>query len=56
LDSSGWIGRFKRGDNIDYRNLSAESRSVDPETVEDWENYRLLQEIEDCDLCDINKC
>jgi hypothetical protein len=25
---------------------------VDPETVEDWKNYQLLQEIEGYDLCD----
>jgi hypothetical protein len=37
-----------RGDNIDYRTLSGESRIIDPETVEDWKNYWLLQEI----LCD----
>jgi hypothetical protein len=29
-----------------YRNLSGEGRSVDSETVEDWKNYRLLQETE----------
>jgi hypothetical protein len=27
--------------------------SVDPETVEDWKNYWLLQEIQCYDLCDI---
>jgi hypothetical protein len=32
-----------RGDNIAYRNLLGESRSVDSEIVEDWKNYRLLQ-------------
>jgi hypothetical protein len=50
--SNGWIGRLRH--NIVYRNLSGESRSVDSETVEDWNNYRLLQEIEGYDLCDIN--
>jgi hypothetical protein len=54
LASNGWIGRFKRRYNIAYRNLSGESRSVDSETVEDWKNYRLLQEIEGYDLFDIN--
>jgi hypothetical protein len=45
LASNGQFGRFKRRCNIVYINLSGESRSVDPETVEDWKNYRLLQEI-----------
>jgi hypothetical protein len=36
--SSGWIADL-RGDNIDYRTLSGESRIIDPETVEDWKNY-----------------
>jgi hypothetical protein len=31
--SHGWIDRFRRRHDIVYRNLSGESRSVDPETV-----------------------
>jgi hypothetical protein len=54
LASNGWISRFKRRHNTAYRNLSRESWSVDSETVEDWKNYRLLQETEGNDLCDIN--
>jgi centromere protein B len=37
--SNRWINRFKRRANIVYKTLSSESRSVDPETVEDWKNY-----------------
>jgi hypothetical protein len=33
--------------------LISESRSVDPETIEDRKNYQLLQQIEGYDLCDI---
>jgi hypothetical protein len=33
--------------------LSCESRSVDPETVEDWKSCQLLLEIEGYNLCDI---
>jgi hypothetical protein len=51
LASNGWTDRFKR-DNIVYRNLSGESRSVDPETVEDWINDQLLHETEGYDLRD----
>jgi hypothetical protein len=47
--SNDWIGRFKRRHNTAYRNLSDESRSVDSESVEDWENNQLLQEIEGYD-------
>jgi hypothetical protein len=50
---NGWIDRFKRRHNIVYRTLLGENRTVYPETVEGWENYPLLQETEDCDLCDI---
>jgi hypothetical protein len=46
LASNRWINRS------DYRTLSGESRSADPETVEDWKNYGLLQKIEDCNLCE----
>jgi hypothetical protein len=49
LASNGWISRFKKRHNIAYRNLLGESMSVDSETVEDWNNYQLLQ-----DICDIN--
>jgi hypothetical protein len=36
-----------RGDTTLIRELHQErSRSVDPETVEDWKNYGLLQETE----------
>jgi hypothetical protein len=44
LSSSGWIDRFKRRHSIVYRTLSRESKSIDPETVADWNNYQLLQE------------
>jgi hypothetical protein len=37
-----------RGDNIDYRFLSGESRIANPGTIEYWKNYRLFHEI----LCD----
>jgi hypothetical protein len=43
-----------RGDNTAYRNQSDESRNIDSETVEDWKNYQLLQEIKGYDFCDIN--
>jgi hypothetical protein len=43
-----------RGDATLFTELfSGESRSVDPESVEDWKNYRLLQEIEGYALCNI---
>jgi hypothetical protein len=48
--SAGWIDRFKRRHKIVYTTLSGKSRNVDPETVEDWKNYRLLQETEGYDL------
>jgi hypothetical protein len=38
---SDWISRFKERQNIAYRNLSGESRSVNAETAEDWKNYQL---------------
>jgi hypothetical protein len=41
-----WMDRFKKH-KIVY------NRSVNLETVEDWNNYKLLQEIEGYDLCDI---
>jgi hypothetical protein len=37
--SSRRIDRFKRGDNIVYRTVSGKSRCVDPETVEELQNY-----------------
>jgi hypothetical protein len=48
------MSRFKRRHNTAYINLSSEGRTVDSETVEHWKNYRVLQEIEDYDLCDTN--
>jgi predicted transcriptional regulator len=39
LVSKGWIDRFKRRQNIVYRTLIGESRSVDPETAKNWKNY-----------------
>jgi hypothetical protein len=36
-----WINRFKRRQDIVYRTLTGESRSVDPESAEHWKNYRL---------------
>jgi hypothetical protein len=33
--SNGWIGRFERRHDMAYRNLSGDSRSGDPVTVED---------------------
>jgi hypothetical protein len=50
LASNGWIDRFKKRQNIACRNPSSESMSVDSETVEDRNNYRLLQEIEGYNL------
>jgi hypothetical protein len=44
--SSGLIKRFKgRSKTVDT--------TLSRETAEDWNNYRLLQEIEGYDLCDI---
>jgi hypothetical protein len=37
---NGWTERFMRH-NIVYRTLSGESRSVEPETVENWNSYEL---------------
>jgi hypothetical protein len=36
--SSGWIDRFEGRYLIVYRTLPGESRIVEPETVDDWEN------------------
>jgi hypothetical protein len=38
--------------NTVYRTLSGESRSVDPETVEDWRNSHYCKEQKN--LCDIH--
>jgi hypothetical protein len=48
LPSSRWLDRFKRRHNIVYR--TGESTSVDLYAIEDWKNYRLLQEIESYNL------
>jgi hypothetical protein len=54
LASNGRIDRFNRRHNIVYKTPSGETRNVDPDTVDDWKYYRLLQGIEGYDLCDIN--
>jgi hypothetical protein len=51
--SNGWINRFKWRHNT-LQNSIRWDQECDPETVEDWKYYRLLQEIEGYDLCDIN--
>jgi hypothetical protein len=45
LGSNGWIDTFTRRHNIVYRTLRCETNSADPETVQDWNSYRILQEI-----------
>jgi hypothetical protein len=47
LAYNGWIARFKRRHNIVYRTLSGESRSVDPETAEDWKHCKKLKVMYD---------
>jgi hypothetical protein len=51
--SDGWFDRFKRRHKVVYRILADESRSFDSETLDDWKNAQLLQEIKEYDLCDI---
>lgn len=46
------IDGVERKRNIVYRPLPGESRSVDPETVEGWNSYQLLQGTECYDFCD----
>jgi hypothetical protein len=45
--------QIKEGSQIAYRHLPGKSSSVDSATAEDWKNYRILQEIECYDFCDI---
>lgn len=46
--SSRWLDRFKRRHNIVHR--TGGNTSVDPQTVEDCKNYKLLQVIEGYNL------
>jgi hypothetical protein len=43
--SNGWIDTFKRRHNVVYRTQSGESRSVDPETLEDWKSAGLVHDV-----------
>ena len=53
LGSEDWINRFKSIHNIVCSTPVGESRSVYSERVDDWKNDLLLQDIKECDLCDI---
>ena len=51
--SNGWFDRFKGRHKIVYRILADESRSFVSETLDDWKNAWILQDIKEYDLCDI---
>lgn len=53
VGSEDWSNRFKSIRNIVCSTPVGESLSVYSERVEDWKNYLLLQDIKECDLCDI---
>lgn len=53
VGSNGWIDRFERRHNIVYGTAADESKTADPETLDDWKYDQQLQKINEYDMCGI---